>query len=100
MTLAEAISEPRLHVEGGTASLEEGAGAETLAALEDSCGAVVSWPRHKTASKNMRVFFAVTPRSRTVPGTKGSILPQLRSLITKRSSRMTNLLKRKLESQI
>ncbi len=46
LPLAEAISNPRLHVEDGTASLEEGHDAETLAALEDRCGNLVHWPRH------------------------------------------------------
>jgi len=43
---AQAISDPRLHVEGGTASLEEGYGAETLAALGAHCGDIAHWPRH------------------------------------------------------
>ncbi len=46
LPLAEAIADPRLHVEGGTASLEEGHGAETLAALEGCHGEIARWPRH------------------------------------------------------
>ncbi len=46
LPLAEAILEPRLHVEGGTASLEEDHGAETLAALGDRGEDIVAWPRH------------------------------------------------------
>ncbi len=46
LPLAEAIAAPRLHVEAGTASLEEGYSAEALAVLEGRGGEIAVWPRH------------------------------------------------------
>ncbi len=46
MPLGAAISDPRLHVEGGTASLEEGTGAQAAPVLAESCGTIARWPRH------------------------------------------------------
>ena len=45
-SLHQAVEAPRLHVEGGTASIESGYGAGALEALEARAERLAKWPRH------------------------------------------------------
>ena len=46
LSLRAAVDKPRLHVEGGTASIESGYGPDVMEALEAGEDTLARWPRH------------------------------------------------------